>query len=134
MCSSVSAEGGNLAVAINRASPSSQEILEVFGERVDENTVMLCDGKQSYNILDDKCTLATTKRVNKVNGFHSFIKERLDSMRGVATSYLNRYNALFSMIYSADNSIVDDIFTLMTSRNNSFNTITHTQSVNLLNL
>jgi transposase-like protein len=134
VCSSVTSDGRNLAVSVNRASPSSQEILDVFGDRIDESTIILCDGKQSYNILDDKCTVATTKRVNKVNGFHSFIKEKLDSMRGVATSYLNRYNALFSMIYSADNSVVDDIFELMTSRNNSFNTIKHTQSENLLNI
>ena len=134
VCTSVTGKGENVAVAVNRATPSSQEILEVFGERVSEGTVVLCDGNQSYGILEDKCTVATTKRINRVNGFHSFIKERLDAARGVATIYLNRYNALFSKIYAADNSVVDDIFELMTSQTGSSNTISHSQSVNLLNV
>jgi len=134
VCTSVSGAGENVAVSVNRASPDGQEILDVFGERVNENTVILCDGKQSYNVLDDKCTVAVTKRINKVNGFHSFIKERLESMRGVATIYLNRYNALFSKIYASNKSLVDDIFDLMTTRRGSFNTISHTQSENLLNI
>jgi transposase-like protein len=104
VCTSVTGVGENVAVAVNRASPDSQEILDVFGERVDEDTVILCDGKQSYNVLDDKCTVAVAKRINKVNGFHSFIKEKLEDMRGVATIYLNRYNALFSKIYAASKS------------------------------
>jgi len=133
VCTSVTGEDEKVAVAVNRASPDSQEILSVFGERVDENTVILCDGKQSYNVLDNKCTVAVAKRINKVNGFHSFIKEKLEDMRGVATVYLNRYNALFSKIYAADKSaVVEEIFELMISRNNTFNTIAHTQSVNLL--
>jgi len=135
VCTSVTGENDKVAIAINRASPDSQEILDVFGERVNENTVILCDGKQSYNVLDEKCTVAVARRINKVNGFHSFIKEKLDSMRGVATIYLNRYNALFSKIYSADKStVVDDIYRLMVSRSDSFNTIAYTQSANLLEI
>ncbi len=51
MCTSVTGAGKNVAIAVNRASPSGEEILEVFGGRVDESTVVLCDGKQSYNAL-----------------------------------------------------------------------------------
>jgi transposase-like protein len=134
VCTSVTGAGEQIAVATNRASPDSEEIFDVFANRVNEDTVILCDGKQSYNVLDDKCTVAVTKRINKVNGFHSFIKGRLDAMRGVATVYLNRYNALFSKIYDADNSVVDDIFDLMTSSNGGSNTIAYTQTANLLNL
>jgi transposase-like protein len=134
VCTSVTGDSEKVALAVNRATPSSQEVLEVFGERVNSNTVVLCDGNQSYGILDDKCTVATTKRINKVNGFHSFIKEKLDAARGFATIYLNRYNALFSKIYVADKSVADDIFELMTSQSGASNTIIYTQSVNLLNL
>jgi transposase-like protein len=134
VCTSVTGNGENVAVAVNRASPSRTEILTVFGERVANDTVILCDGKQEYDVLDGKCTVAHTKRINKVNGFHSFIKKRLDAMRGVATIYLNRYNALFTKVYAADNSVVDDIFELMTSRTGAVNTIAHTQSANLLTL
>ena len=134
VCASVTASGEKVAVAANRATPSSEEILEVYGKRVREDTVVLCDGNASYNVLDDKCTVATTKRINKVNGFHSFIKGRLDAMCGVSTGYLNRYNALFSRIYAADASAVDDIFELMTAQKGLSNTIATTQSVNLLHL
>ena len=134
MCASVTGAGEQVAVAVNRASPDSNEILDVFEKRVREDTVILCDGKQSYNVLDDKCTVAVTKRINKVNGFHSFIKEKLNAMRGVATIYLNRYNALFTKIYAADESVIDDIFKLMLAPKGLNRTIAHTQSANLLNV
>ncbi len=69
-----------MAVAVNRASPSREEILEVFGDRVEESTVVLCDGKQSYNALESKYMVAVTKRINKVNGLHSFIKQKLERL------------------------------------------------------
>ena len=134
VCTSVTGAGEQVAVSVNRASPDGQEILNVFGERVNEDTVILCDGKQSYNVLEEKCTVAVTKRINKVNGFHSFIKEKLEAMRGVATIYLNRYNALFSKIYAADKFVVDNIFELIASSKGAFRTIAHTQSVNLLDV
>jgi len=135
VCTSVTGEDEKVAVAINRASPNSQEILDVFGERVNKDTVLLCDGKRSYNVLDDKCTVAVANRINKVNGFHSFIKDRLDSMRGVATIYLNRYNSLFSKVYSADrSSLIEDIYELMVTWNNSFKTIAQIRSENLLDI
>ena len=132
ICASVTAGGENVAIAANRASPSGQEILGVFGDRVEQGTVVLCDGKTSYNALEDRCTVATTKRVNRVNGFHSFIKQRLDAMRGVSTAYLNRYNALFSKLYGAEDSVVDEIFEMMTAQKGFFNTIAATQSTKLL--
>ncbi len=79
-------------------------------------------------------SVAVTKRINKVNGLHSFIKQKMDAMRGVATVYLNRYNALFSKIYAADRSVIDDIFNLMTSRNGKGVSIVTSQSDNLLAL
>ena len=134
VCASVTGSGENVAVAVNRASPDGKEILEVFGNRVNESTVVLCDGKQSYNALDDKCTVAITKRINKVNGFHSFIKEKLNAMRGAATIYLNRYAALFSKIYAADKSVVDDIYQLIVSQSGAVNNVAHIQTNNLLNV
>ena len=134
VCTSVTGASEQVAVAVNRASPDEQEILDVFGERVNKDTVILCDGKQSYNVLEEKCTIAVTKRVNKVNGFHSFIKDKLDAMRGVATIYLNRYNALFSKTYAANKSVVEDIFELIVSSKDTSYTIAHTQSTNLLDI
>jgi transposase-like protein len=134
VCTSIDNDNTCIATAINRAMPSKSEIAQVFGDKVSEDTVILCDGNKNYDILEDKCTVAHLKRVNKVNGFHSFIKDRLLSARGVATIYLNRYNALFSQIFAKQDSISDKIFGLMTSRNNSFSTIETVKTQNLLNV
>lgn len=73
---------------------------------------MLCDGLKSYHILPaatgctvkDCCGLTEEEKsffiLNTVNGFHSFIKRRYDFYCGVATKYLNRYNALFAASYN----------------------------------
>ena len=132
---SVTGTGENIALSVNRVKPSAQEILEVYADKMTDETVILCDESNSYNILEDKCTVASTKNINKVNGFHSFSKARLESMKGVATTYLNRYNAFFSKIYAQDqDTVIEDIYHLMTKRTGSFNTIETTQSVNLLQL
>ena len=74
-------------------------------------TLVLCDGLRSYNTLPaianctvKDCTQATENEkcfyhLNTVNGFHSFIKNRYNFYRGIATKYLNRYNTLFSAAY-----------------------------------
>ncbi|MDR0376200.1 MAG: hypothetical protein LBH70_00210 [Spirochaetaceae bacterium] len=124
-------EARNISFAVNRAFPGKDEIPEVFGGRVLNDTVILCDGSKSRNALEDKPAVATTKRVNKANGFRSFIKDRLNSARGVAAIYLSRYNALFANAYAAGHSAVDDIFELMTSQWGSYHTILQTQTENL---
>ncbi len=134
VCTSVGSDNKCTASAVNRATPSKAEIVQVFGDKVTANTVILCDGNKNYDVLEDKCTVAHSKRVNKANGFHSFIKERLLMARGVATIYLNRYNALFSQIFGKQDSIADKIFELMTARDDSFSTIASVKSQNLLNI
>ncbi|GHU72671.1 hypothetical protein AGMMS49992_09120 [Clostridia bacterium] len=121
-----------MATAINRATPSKEEISQVFGEKVTADTVILCEGNNSYDVLEGKCTVAHTKRVNKVNGFHSYIKERLLAARGVATIYLNWYNTLFSQIYGNREAVADKIYELMTSRDGSFSATSTVKSQNLL--
>ncbi len=134
VCTSVDEDDDCMAVSVNRATPSKAEIEQIFGDKVTPETVILCDGNQNYDVLEDKCTVAHTKRVNKVNGFHSFIKERLLKYRGVATAYLNRYNALFAWIFGDKDTITDKIFELMKSRDNSFRTIIDIKSNDLLDI
>lgn len=134
VCTSVDSDNKCTASIVNRATPSKAEIEQVFGDKVSADTVMLCDGSTRYDVLDDKCTVAHSKRVNRVNGFHSFIKERILAARGVATIYLNRYNALFSQIFSRQGAAADEIFSLMASRNGSFSTISTVKEQNLLNI
>lgn len=134
VCTSVDSDNKCTTSAVNRATPSKAEIAQVFGDKVTTDTVILCDGNKNYDILEEKCTVAHSKRVNRVNGFHSFIKARLLASRGVATIYLNRYNALFSQIFGKQDSAVNKIFELMTSRDNSFSDIATVKSNNLLNI
>jgi transposase-like protein len=132
VCTSVDSDNNCMAKSVNRAAPSHAEIEEVFGDKVSTDTVILCDGSNRYDVLEDRCTVAHAKRVNKVNGFHSFIKDRLKAARNVATIYLNRYNALFALVYGNHDSAVDIIFELMTARNNSFYDIDSVNSQSLL--
>jgi transposase-like protein len=134
VCTSVDSDNRCMTEIVNRASPSKAEIDKVFGGKVSADTVILCDGSNRYDILEDKCTVAHSKRVNRVNGFHSFIKERILASRGVATVYLSRYNALFSSIFSNQDSAAEEIFKLMSSRNGSFSTIETVKQRNLLNI
>lgn len=134
VCTSITGTGKSIAVASNRAAPSKSEIVQVFGDKIVDDTVILCDGNSNYDVLIEKCTVAHTERINKVNGFHSFIKEKNRKARGFATIYLNRYNALFSISFANTDNAVKEIFELMTSRNNSFNSISCVKSRNLLSL
>jgi transposase-like protein len=134
VCTSVDSDNRCMTEVVNRASPSKAEIDKVFGKKVSPDTVILCDGSNRYDILEDKCTVAHSKRVNKVNGFHSFIKERILAARGVATIYLNRYNALYSKIFANQDSAADEIWRLMTSRNGTFSTIEAVKQLNLLSI
>lgn len=134
VCTSVDSYNKCTTAVVNRATPSKKEIVQVFGDKVSADTIILCDGNNCYDALEDKCTVAHTNRVNRVNGFHSFIKERLLAARGVATVYLNRYNALFSWIYSNQDSATNKIFEMMTSRDGSFSDISTVKSQNLLDI
>lgn len=134
VCTSVDSDNKCTTSVVNRAIPSKAEIAQVFSGKVSADTVILCDGSNRYDVLEEKCTVAHSKRVNRVNGFHSFIKERLLAARGVATVYLNRYNALFSQVFSKQDSAADKIFEIMISRNGSFSDIATVKSQNLLNI
>lgn len=131
ICAGVNGDGKNMAYTINRASPSKVEIEQVFGNKITDDTVILCDGNKNYDVLDSKCTVAHIKNPNKINGLHSFIKERLRAARGVATIYQNRYNALLAMIYNDYEAAVDKIYKLMTSYSDSFMSIKNVKSKNL---
>lgn len=132
VCTGVDSDNNCTASVVNRAAPSKAEIEQVFGEKVSTDTVLLCDGSKNYDVLDDKCTVAHVKHPNKVNQFHSFIKERLRRARGVATIYLNRYNALFTQVFGKHETAADKIFNLMVSPNGAFSDIASVKAQSLL--
>ncbi len=49
--------------------------------------------------------------LNTVNNFHSYIKKQYNDYRGVATKYLNRYNALFTIAWRRSEAIISGLRT-----------------------
>nr|WP_300858621.1 hypothetical protein [uncultured Acetatifactor sp.] len=100
-----------------RAS-SAKELLAIFEGHIADGTLALCDGLRSYHALPGiadcivkDCNAPSAEdtcfyNLNTVNGFHSFIKQRYVSYRGVASKYINRYNALFSSAYRNTEGII----------------------------
>ena len=111
ICTGIQRNGDAYAAAVNRAKPDAEELRAVFTGHIADATLILCDGLRSYHILPTiaDCAVKDSSKMsenekcfyhlNTVNGFHSFIKSRYNFYRGVATKYLNRYNALFSGAY-----------------------------------
>ena len=111
ICTGIQRKGEAIAATINRAKPSAAELISIFGGHIADGTLALCDGLRSYHAFPGiaDCTVKDCNKLeteeacfyhlNTVNGFHSFIKRRYNFYRGVATKYLNRYNALFSASY-----------------------------------
>jgi transposase-like protein len=147
ICTGLDRAGKVLARTVNRATPSALEVSEVFGGRIEDGSLVLTDGARSYNVLEELCKVDIANvntdenkerhflHINSANAFHSFIKERYDGYRGVATKYLNRYNALFSRIFRGDTDIIDDIYNALCSNKvNSFYSIEQVKLYNLLPL
>ena len=111
ICTGIQRKGDALAVSVNRAKPSAGELLSIFEGHIADGTLALCDGLRSYHALPGiaDCTVRDCTdpdgadscfyNLNTVNGFHSYIKQRYVFYRGVASKYINRYNALFSTAY-----------------------------------
>lgn len=121
ICAGVERNGGPaMALAVNRATPSKEELKEVFGEHIGAGTLLLTDGEKGYQSLRsvaEGCSVVSVKaqkgrafHLNNVNAFHSLIKGYYEQYRGVATKYLNRYNALFSMVCHSLSGLKDRIF------------------------
>ena len=143
ICAGIQRDGGAVSSAVNRATAGKEDIKQVFGERVSSKTLIISDGAKSYGTLKDNgcCEVLNASEeddsffhINTVNGYHSFIKSRNLNARGFATKFLNRYNALFSKVFRAGKSVVDDIYNLLCDRNNRYHTIKESQTENLLEI
>ena len=110
ICTGIQRDGGVISKTVNRAKPSSDEIAEIYNGHIADGTLILVDGLRSYNSLKEiaNCSIKDVVNddendpvfnLNTVNGLHSFIKNTYNQYRGVATKYLNRYNALFSIAF-----------------------------------
>lgn len=138
VCTGLDRAGKVLARTANRATPRAPELSEVFGERMEAGSLILTDSAQSDNVLEKLCQVEVANvhtdenkerhfpHINSANAFHSFIKERYEGYRGVATKYLNRYNALFSRLFLSGADLTDEIYNaLCPNETNSFYSIEH---------
>lgn len=87
------------------AKPTSEDCLK-FGQHIEENSYAWTDDLESYTrmlqekqckrtILKSYKKYDTVNHLNNVNSFHNEIEKQYDIYRGVASKYINRYNALF---------------------------------------
>lgn len=120
ICTGVQRDGKAIAETVNRAKPSGKELYEIFGTHVSEEALVLTDGLRSYNSLGAAigCTVIDVNHeenkklfnLNTVNSLHSYIKETYNHYRGVATKYINRYNALFSIVFRCAEGLATSLF------------------------
>ena len=98
--------GQELVQCVNRARPSSQEVVQVFGDVIQAKSILINDGLFSnYDLIEqnqltsvivsDHQEFTSTVHLNTVNNMHSGFKDLYRHYRGVSTKYLNRYLALF---------------------------------------
>lgn len=98
--------GQELVQCINRAQPSSKEVVQVFGDVIQAKSILINDGlfsnyeliKQNQLtsiIVSEYQKFTSTVHLNTVNNMHSGFKTLYRYHRGVSTKYLNRYLALF---------------------------------------
>jgi transposase-like protein len=121
ICAGIERKGKVYTKTVNRSTPTSANIKEVFDEHITQDALVLCDGAKSFKVLSNKRDVHNVKNhsgsehfyhINTVNGYHSFIKARYKKYRGIATKYINRYNALFSRAYKSTSEIINFIYDL----------------------
>ena len=109
VCVATDRNGNVYAKCSNRAAPSAEDLIESLGDHIAPQSVMLTDGGKGYGGLAShvKCKQVVlighesydkVYHLNTVNGLHSRFKNMIRQYRGVATKYLNRYAALFTLI------------------------------------
>lgn len=109
VCVATDRNGNVYARCSNRAAPSADDLIESLGDHIAPQSVMLTDGGKGYGGLASHtgCKQVTlighesydkVYHLNTVNGLHSRFKNMIRQYRGVATKYLNRYAALFTLI------------------------------------
>ena len=144
ICAGVQRKGGAMAMTVNRAKPSIEELKDIFDGRISPGTLLLVDGLRGYDSLESlaECSVKNVTEeenrsifnLNTVNNFHSFIKDRYNFYRGVATKYLNRYNALFACTYRNIKEAISHVFATLCNVGceNCWNTVKDIRSKALL--
>ena len=131
ICTGVQRKGNVIVESVNRAKPTSEELAQIFSGHIGNGTLAITDGLRSYNVLETiaNCTVVDINHeegrgmfnLNTANSLHSYIKATYNHYRGVATKYLNRYNALFSIAFRFTKDMKNNLFSsLCTVGNNCY--------------
>ena len=91
----------------NTAAPTSGDLMK-FSNHIGENSMAWIDGKTAYNsllsakqceirVMKDHTTYTSIDHLNNVNAFHRLIEKWYKGYNGVASKYINRYAALFTL-------------------------------------
>ena len=111
VCVATDRVGHTVMSCVNRAQPTSDNVIDAIGKHIASDSIIMCDGSHSYNKLVSD-THSTKKalvghesynrlyHLNTVNSIHSRFSSMLRQFRGIATKYLNRYLALFTLLLS----------------------------------
>ena len=109
VCVATDRNGNVYARCSNRAAPSAADLIESLDGHIAPQSVLLTDGGKGYSglashaqckqvVLIGHESYDKVYHLNTVNGLHSRFKNMIRQYRGVATKYLNRYAALFTLI------------------------------------
>jgi len=119
--------GSTYAKSVNLGKPSVNNVVDVFGNVIDGDAIVYCDGANSYlSAFSDLATVQQAGRyglktkglhINTVNQAHTQLKQRIENIyHGVATKYLNKYSAMMAFIFRQSNKVAeqaDFIFNLL---------------------
>lgn len=102
-------KGGCFLKSFNKGNPSSED-LKNLENNIKEGSFVWVDGKTAYNklledkhcpsrVLKDHTTYNCVDHLNNINCLHNLIEQWYAKARGIATKYINRYCALWSIRY-----------------------------------
>lgn len=120
--------------AVGFGKPTSNIITETFKDSIQYRSIFYVDGINCYDNLANnaECKIIHLKghesynkveHLNTVNSIHSKIQRQIATYRGVASKYINRYNALFVFMRAfrdMDRNEITDIV-IDKIRNSQFN-------------
>jgi transposase-like protein len=138
-------DGGAYCNTVTRSTPGKEDIREAFDGHIGNSALVLCDGAKSFNVISETCGCDVVSinddnasgfyHINTANGLHSFIKERYDQYRGVATKYLNRYKVLFAKLYRSGKDLTNSIYNILYSNDvPRFHTVNDVKTARLLDI
>lgn len=95
-----------LVQCVNRAKPTSNEVIQGFGSVIQKQSILINDGlfsnyeliKQNELtsvVISEHHEFTSTIHLNTINNRHSGFKQLYRHYRGVSTKYLSRYLALY---------------------------------------